>query len=352
MLVVVPTSGVRAQNAALVGVDEVRTEVVSQTFPVIGRLVARRFGVVAARVGGPVGELRVEVGDRVAKDQVVAVLVRERLRWERERKAADVSERQAELASRQTQLVIKNQELRRLERLRKNKSAAFRQAQYADKRQEGAMLNSQVAEAKARLKRARADLRLAEIDLEYAQIRAPFPGVVTQRHTEAGAFLGIGQPVVTLVDDSELEVEADVPAERIGGLRPGASIRVQINGATVQAEVRAVVPQENPMTRTRAVRFTADLGKLRGRLATNQSVTADIPISAPHDVVSVHKDAILNRRGGNMVFVVKDGKASPRKIAIGDAVGGRFVVQNGLKPGEIVVVRGNERLFPGQPVRF
>ena len=53
-----------------------------------------------------------------------------------------------------------------------------------------------------------------------------------------------------------------------------------------------------------------------------------------------------------MVFVVEKGAAQPRDVTIGEGVGGRFVVRNGLKAGEVVVVRGNERLFPGQPVRF
>ena len=89
-----------------------------------------------------------------------------------------------------------------------------------------------------------------------------------------------------------------------------------------------------------------------GQLAGNQSVTISVPISGDQKVLSVHKDAVLNRRGNDMVFVVVDGAAHPRNIAIGDAVGGRFVIRNGLKLGDVVVVRGNERLFPGQPVKF
>jgi len=58
-----------------VGVDSVITEPLRQTVPVIGRFVARQTGVVAARINGPVGEFRVEVGDRVEKGDVIAMLV-------------------------------------------------------------------------------------------------------------------------------------------------------------------------------------------------------------------------------------------------------------------------------------
>ena len=214
------------------------------------------------------------------------------------------------------------------------------------------MLNSEVAEATARLRQAEADAKLAQINLRYASIRAPFSGVVIRRYTEVGSYLTVGKAVVEIIDDTALEVEADVPVKRVVNLSPGTPVSVIVHGQTVAAKVRAVVPQENPLTRTRAVRFTAELTALHGRLAGNQSVTVAIPITAAEKVVSVHKDAILKRRGNDMVFVVEKGAAQPRTIRIGDAVGGRFVVEDGLKVGEVVVVRGNERLFPGQPVRF
>jgi RND family efflux transporter MFP subunit len=339
-------------NAALVSIDKVQSEAVSQTIPVIGRLVARQSGAVAARVGGPVAEMRTAVGDRVKKGDVLAVLVSEQLHWVRERWAAEVTSRRAQLAVRETELVMKKQEMGRLEHLRKNKSAAHRGSKFDDIRQEVAILNSYVAEASARLLQADADIRLAEIDLRYATIRAPFPGVVTQRHTEVGAYLNVGQAVVTLIDDSDLEVEAEVSASRIAGLSPGVEVAVRINAQTIMGKVRAVVPQENPLTRTRVVRFTADIASLRGQQATNQSVIVAIPIGIGAKVISVHKDAILKRSGNDMVFVVEKGAAQPRNVTIGEGVGGRFVVRNGLKAGEVVVVRGNERLFSGQPVRF
>ena len=102
-------------RAALVSVDKVSIVAVSQIIPVLGRLVARRSGVVAARVAGPVAEMRCDVGDRMKKGDVVAVLVRERLHWIRERRKAQVASNRALLASRKAELVKKNQEMARLE---------------------------------------------------------------------------------------------------------------------------------------------------------------------------------------------------------------------------------------------
>ncbi len=338
------------KQATLVAVDAVLSEPLSQTVPVIGRLVARRAGVVAARTGGAVDEVRVDVGDRVKKGQVVATLVKDVLQWERNLRAAEVAQAQAVVKTAGTRIDLLRQELKRLDRLRQ--SAAFSQARRDDKRLEVATAESLAGEAAAALKRAHANLRLAKIYLYNADIRSPYAGVVTRRHTESGAFVKAGDPVVMLIDDGTLEIEADVPAKRIGGLLPGTEITYRFTtGPPLPATVRAVVPEENPLTRTRMVRFTADFNNGVPNLAASQSVTLLLPAGAKRIVVTVHKDAVLIRKGRTLVFVVEDGVARMRPVDLAEAVGGRFEVVRGLKPGELAVVRGNERLRPEQKVR-
>jgi multidrug efflux pump subunit AcrA (membrane-fusion protein) len=145
----------------------------------------------------------------------------------------------------------------------------------------------------------------------------------------------------------------DVPASRIGVLKPGGTCAFEIgNGKTYDAVVRAIVPQEDMRTRTRTVRLTPNFGDRPDTLAANQSVTVRVPIGSGRDTLSVHKDALVPTRGQPTVFVVNDGRAHLRTILVGDAVGGRVEVLDGLQPGDIVVVRGNERLRDGTRVRF
>lgn len=335
------------QQPAPVGVDAVREEPYRQTVEVIGRLVPRRAGEVAARTRGPVGEMRVDVGDRVEQGDVIAVLVPDRPRSERDLRAAEAAAAEASLATAQAELRLRRQELKRIEGLRA--SPAFSKGGFEDKSLEVVITESEVNTARAALASARAQLRLAEIGLEDAIIRAPYTGVVTRRHTEAGAHVDVGDPVVSLIDDRNLEVEADVPADRIGGLAAGVPVSVELAEGRLTATVRAVVPQENTQTRTRTVRFVPKFGDV-ANLAANQSVTVRLPAGAARDVVTVHKDAILNRKGRTLAVVVVDGAADIRPVSLGAAVGNRFEVLDALKPGDVVVVRGNERLRPGQKV--
>jgi len=121
----------------------------------------------------------------------------------------------------------------------------------------------------------------------------------------------------------------------------------------VMAVVRAVIPTENALTRTRPVRFTTQVaGERPLQYATDQSVTVLLPVGLPRDIVSVHKDAVIARGAGYIVYVVEEGKAQVRQIEIGEAVGLRFEVVSGLAPGDLVVTRGNERLRADQEVTY
>ena len=350
LLVAAPAPASDGQPAA-VGVDAVISQPLKQTVPVIGRLVARQAGVVAARTRGPVAELRVDVGDRVTKGQVLAVLVDARPRWERQLRVAEVAQAKAAVTTAGAQIELLSQEMKRLEGLRK--SAAFSQARFEDKRQEVVKAQSGGAEAEAALVRARANLQMADIELRDTKILAPYAGVVAVRHTEVGSYVNVGDSVVTLIDDRNLEIEADVPSERISGLLPGTVLAFRIGSTEpASAVVRALLPEENPLTRTRTVRFTPSFNGGERNLATNQSVTLQVPAGVARQVLTVHKDAVLSRKGRSVVFVASDGVAHRRTVRLGEAVGGRFEVISGLAAGELAVVRGNERLRPEQKVSY
>jgi len=340
----------KAPKAKAVGMDTVRIESLRQTVPVIGRFVPHQTGAVAVRVAGPVGKYMVEVGDRVEAGDIIAVLVDSSFVWERNRRRADVAHARAALQTSRASLQLLEQELKRLEGLKD--SPAFSPARLNDKTQETIRAKSEVGEASANLKSAEADLELGEIALANTIIHAPYAGVIIERHSEAGAYLREGEPVATLLDDHNLEIEADVPANRIGGLDQGRKLTAHMeDGTKLTAIVRAVIPDENPRTRTRRVRFVSEFSGAVKSTAANQTVTVDVPAGEIRNVVTVSKDAILNRGGAQLVVLNAAGKATFTPVRLGQAIGPRFVVEDGLKEGDEVVIRGNERLFPGEPIQ-
>jgi len=343
-----------AQEATPVGVDTVIAEPLNQTVPVIGRLIASKAGVVASRAAGPIAEMKARVGDRVEKGDIIAVLVKDVIHWKHQLSKAEAERAEAALKTAEAVRDLRAQELKRLNRLKE--SAAFSQARLEDKNQELVRAISAVAETKAGLAQVYANLKLAEINLYNVDIRAPYAGVISKRHTDVGAYVAIGSPVINMIDDKHLEIEASVPSSRIDGMTPGTviSFRLESGHSQLQADlpatVRAVVPEEDAQTRTQMTRFIPNFNLVKNPLAANQSVILKIPAGGTRDVVSVHKDAVLNRKGNNIVYIVEDGVANIRPVTLGEAVGTRFVVLGGLAVGDLVVVRGNERLRPGQKV--
>lgn len=333
-----------------VRVDAVIEEPLSQTYPVIGRLVTRRTGDVAARINGAVVNMNVSVGDRVKKGDVIAELAVERLTAQRDKYAAALSTRRAMVQTAQAELSKTAQELRRMTNLRK--SSAFSRARFEDLERDVDARQATLTERRSQLKEAQAELDQAAIDLYNSGIRAPYAGVVSEKHTEIGAYVSVGAPVVTLISDTQIEVEAEVPSDRIAGLTPGTIVRFRLDdGSDHRATVRSVIPRENARTRTRPVRFTPRFGAMTSQFAINQSVTVLVPIGKIRQVVTVHKDAIVYRGPNRVVSVVRRGKAFPRQVTLGAAVGNRYVVINGLKAGDQVVTHGNETLPPGADVR-
>ncbi|MCP4380816.1 MAG: efflux RND transporter periplasmic adaptor subunit, partial [Hyphomicrobiales bacterium] len=240
------------------------------------------------------------------------------------------------------------EDYKRLESLQE--SPAFSQVQFDQVGHQLAEAIGLVGQARAGLSRAETALALARLDLDGARIKAPFPGVVVERHVQLGEYVRVGDDILTVLNDQSLEVEAAVPADRTTGLVVGRRLTISFGDVSTEAELRAVLPVEDSLSRTRVIRLTPEFAG-DDQPAVGASVTVDIPLGRSEDVTTVSKDAIVNSPAGQIVFVVVDDVVQPRPVAIGRSTGHRFEIIQGLAPDELVVVRGNEELRPGQAVQ-
>ena len=345
------TSPAQSQQSAPVEIDLVITEPLSQTQPVLGRFVARQSGTVASRVAGAVTDIMVDVGDRVAKGQVLAVVDLQKMTLLRDAAAATATHALAEEQATIARLTRRQNELSRIEWI--TESAAYSVARHEDAVQNVAEAEAFRAAAAAKVSATQARLTLAEGDRLNSKIRAPYDGLIAARHTEIGSYVQAGSGVIDMVNDRSIEIEVYVPSNRVAGLSPGTIIQARpVGGSQFSAIVRGVGAEENPTSRTRLVRFTPQLEESTS-FGVGESVDALLPLGVPRQIITVHKDAILKMQGLTMVYVVaEDNTAQIRSIELGDATATRFEVLSGLSPGEPVVVRGNERLRPGQSVRI
>ncbi|PCJ83064.1 MAG: efflux transporter periplasmic adaptor subunit [Hyphomicrobiales bacterium] len=352
-----PMDQAQAQGrAAGVVVEAVEIRLFKETSPVLGEFIAPTSSVVASRVPGLIASVSVQVGDQVQKSDLLVQLDTELL--EIELRAAQASRREAEagLTVAEADHGLARQAFERIERLKD--SPAFSEGQLNDLERRLQRALGQIEQARARINSADVTIARSQYNLDNASIRAPFSGTVLERQAQPGEFINTGNAAITLLDQYDLEIVADVPAAYIKGLTPGRVVNVRIDGkADYEATVRAVLPRETASTRTRPVRllapFTAQGAQPEGaQFAVGQSVSVLVPISEEREVLTVPKDALVQGRGGWIVYIAEEGKAQPRPVSVGGAVGGRFEVLGGLDEGQLVVVRGNERLQPGQDISF
>jgi len=352
LLLCVPGSGLHGlahAQESLVSVDPAISQDFTQTVPILGRLVAQQSGTVASRIAGPVDRILVQVGDQVTRGQPIAVIDSATLALQKTLAEVQRVEARTRIETAKAQLELARQEVKRLSGLKS--SAAVSKAALDDAIQQQKIAISRVSEAEATASSSGAAIQLADLELQYANILAPYNGTITAKLTEVGSYLQRGAPVVQLISDDRLELEADVPNDRLAGLTPNREVEISVNARQQSvARVRAIVPEENPRTRTRRVRFEIELAPREQELAVDQSVTVHVPAGASRQILSVHKDAIIRGNQGTIVYVVEEGMAKLRPIQTGAAAGNRMEVLEGLADGDLVVVRGNERLQPDQPV--
>ena len=338
-----------AQQATPVVVDEVRTVNISETVAVFGEIVSRQAGPVQAAISAPVSEVHVRVGDHIKAGDVIATLDSSMLELQKDTVNARIEMAQWAAKRAQTQLELSKQQEERFRQLRH--SAATSEAQLEDAELALKISQHALGESRAAIDQIKRELAISEHNIALTKITAPYDGVIVERSIENGQYLRTGDRVVRIISSHDFEIEAYIPYRYIDTLKVGDQVGAQFdNDTTFTTTLRAFIPEEHVSTRTRAVRFEFDKNSMNDLLAINQNVILNIPISSAKQALTVNKDAVLTQQDGHVVYVVTEGIASPQAIEIGEAAGGRFEVLSGLTEGDQVVIRGNERLAPGQNV--
>lgn len=347
-LAVVGTAAAQGGPSRVI-VAQVAEREIADTAPIIARLVGTRQAEVATRAAGLVEAVHFEAGDALAAGAPMLRLDDQLARIEQTNAAAALAAAEAAVAVAEARARQTQQALDRAEALRN--STAFSRGAYEDLQQAAVEARAEITRAEAEVGVARAALQRAEYDVTNSVVHAPFDGVVVERMAQPGQYITLGEALASLLDLSSLEIEADVPVDLVASLEPGRRIGAVFDGGhATEAEVRVLLPVETTSTRTRVVRLAVVGALPRPVAATGRSVTLRVPVSAPRSAPVVPKDALVQGRGGWSVFVADSGNAEPRTVSLGQSAGEFIEVRDGVAVGEHVVIRGNERLRPGQPV--
>jgi len=210
----------------------------------------------------------------------------------------------------------------------------------------------------ADVRRARARLDRVKESIEKASIVSLISGVVAARHTEKGGWLNPGDPVLEVVTLHPVLVRIAVNERQIGAVRTGDEAVVTVEawaGRRFSGKVRHITPQADA---SRAFPVLIEVENPETLLLAGMFARVELMAGASLDVLTVPKDALVEGRAGTMIFTMKppagEGELPTAKaipVKKGMSIEGRVVVTGeGLAEGLPVVTKGNEKLFPGQPM--
>ena len=201
---------------------------------------------------------------------------------------------------------------------------------------------------------ARGDLEVAQARLEQNEhqlartaIRAPFDGVVVERLMTPGERVTDGAAVTRLVDQQNLEVIARAPLDYFPFVQQGLLLDLRAGEQSALGRVRTVVAVGDENTHQFELRLDIE----GPPFPVGQTLRVSIPTAGTRQVLTVPRDALVLRPEGQSVFVV-DGNNQARQVSVtvGVGQGDDIEVLGEVAPGDRVVIRGNERLQPGQAV--
>jgi RND family efflux transporter MFP subunit len=320
----------RAQGGPVPVVVSVAAErLLAPVIPYPGTVISRNQARLAAEVEGRL-EWVAEVGVEVRMGETVArldnVLLKQNL-------IAD----QAEVKREQARLKYQSAEVNRLTPLVRKQSVPESQLDQAVSNR--SMTEADIGAAQARVALTRERLRRANL-------RAPFDGVITERLLQAGEWAESGAAVVRLVDTSSLEVQTWVPMNALKFLHQGSRLTLAGNPRNAIGTVRTIVPVGDNRSRLYEVRLSID----KDHWPVGADVRVAVPSAKARKVLTVPRDALVLRRDGTTIYRVDaEGLAQRVSVNTGIAVG-ELIEVDGIQSGDRVVIRGGERLRPGQNV--
>jgi RND family efflux transporter MFP subunit len=324
-----------------------------------GYIVAQRKAAVASKGTGRLEFLGVIEGDRVKTGEIIGRLERRDVEAGLGQVKANLSVAKAMLESAKAELEDASASFERQKILFSQNSISRAEYDGANARYKRAVAG--VTSADASIKYAEANVNASEVQLEYTLIRAPFDGVVLTKNANVGevispfgAAAGSRGAIVTIADMTSLEVEADVSESNIEKIKEGMPCEITLDAypeKRYSGFVNKIVPTADRAKATvlTKVRFKERddrvLPEMRAKVNFLKEGKQQTQNSAPK--ISVPASAITTRNGQKVVFVAKDEMVVETAVTLGEVMGNRIEVKQGVTAGQKVVLRPSENLSTG-----
>jgi len=308
----------------------------SRWLPVSGTLMPINQATVKAKVSGEVRQMLVREGDPVRAGQRLGMI--------------DTADLESKLIERQGALESARAQMSLAEKTRASNQKLLNEKFISQTAFDGSQSGYDVA--KGNVKSIEAQVKLAENALRDAEINAPIAGVVGKRHAQPGEKVAFDAPLVTVLDLSDLELQALVAAMDVPGLAVGMTVELSVDGFG-ERKFAGRIARINPSTEpgTRAILVYVALRNPDAALRSGMFANGRVALAASEPIASLPQAAVRTEAGQSFIWVIVDGKLARRIVTIGrrDEAAGLIEIRSPLPKSLPVLATRFENLKEGSP---
>jgi membrane fusion protein (multidrug efflux system) len=220
-----------------------------------------------------------------------------------------------------------------------------------DLREKSLISQQEFDETSARLEESRAKLALDQARLDKTAIRAPFSGVVGVRNVSPGAYVRIGDDLVSLEDTNPIKVEFRIPETFARQVRAGQRVAVRVDAYPndqFTGEVFAIDTRMDAQTRT--LRLLARIPNPRQSLRPGMFARVALILATRSHALVVPEQAVVPFGNDLFVYRVVDGKAVQTRVQTGRRMEGKVEIKTGLNKDDVVITAGQMKIRDGMAV--
>ena len=331
------TSDTEVEFRIPVEVDEVTTDTVEDRIVTTGTLRAAEGVILNVETPGflvlarDAGGRRLAEGSAVKKGQLIAEITGEDARLA------------ARLEATRRHLETAEQEMKRRQRLFEEELIAEEDVRRTEALYQDALHDFETSQRTA--EKTRISTPIGGVILKLARDEADLP-------VADGQMVSPGFEVAQIAPVSRLIADIDLVGPELARVRPGQLVRARhyaFEGITIEGRILRLAPSMDPRTHT--FRAEVDIDNSQGMLRPGMFVEVSIIAERRPDVAVVPRDAVTERAGRSVVFVLDGQRAVRRNVSLGLGDDDQVEVLEGVEPGERIVVRGLETLTDGTRVR-
>ena len=341
----------------------------------VGSLAGVEQVTLSSEIEGTVEMVRNDLGDPVRKGQVLVSLVQDEFLQRKEQARAELDQVSARLGIppgtegadiEKTSLVRKAQaefdnarkDLERRKDLAGKNLIAMKDVDDAEARFLVAEANARASREEANnllatLRGKRASLAIAEKKLRDTRVKSPIDGFIESRMVSTGEYVKVGTPLFRIVDDRTIRLLGEVPEFYAASLTGGLAVELSVDGRpgkTYRGTLKRISPASNAANR--AIQVEGNFPNANRELKSGFFGKAAILLRVDPDGVSVPKQAVVTFAGVEKVFVIDNNAARERRVKLGQDLGDRIEIVEGIAAGDRVAVSRTGKLIEGSRVRI